>query len=334
MPENEEYYRFEHLYDETRPLARAQDLAHAEHEGAEHYHFEYLYFDPGDAETGFSNRVEVISDSAIAEWTVHRLINDPKVWALHIRRYPQPEQDAHLYDETQHLAVAQNTAYAERKRADALKRRLDDDFEVGHRLEIERHRVERHNETTIEALNAVIETLVGQLAMIQGRAQWGLRDGVLMEPGDVFRDAKVNIGALRESEIRKATVRADRRALQDLAHSVDSDIVIDVGKSTDARLCVKCGQDDAAHIMWAQRHLPVFPEDLGPRVVEASEGLRQEEPESVKDTPVAEQSPDDICVCTHPRKSHQGDEGCGGAQCVQCAGDEHIWKHSFELAVL
>jgi hypothetical protein len=157
-----------------------------ENEGAEHHHFEYLHFDPDDAETGFSNMVDLSYSRFSAQGLAAKLIADPKVWALHIRRYPQPEQDVHLYDETQHLAKAQNIAYRERKRADTLQKLLGAAVESNHKLETERQHVERRDDVTIEALNAVIETLMGML----------------------HPDAKVNIKALRESEWRKAKLKS------------------------------------------------------------------------------------------------------------------------------
>lgn len=303
----------------------------------EYIHIEYLHFDPEDAETGFSNMVDMAYSRFSGQDKVVKLIADPRVWAIHIRRYEQPEQGVHLYDETQPLAKAQNQAYAERKRAEALQKRLDAAVESNHKLQDALDREVRLGDIYGEAKDAVIETLVGQLRLIQGRAQRAQRDAYMLEPSEVFLDAKVNIDVLRESEVRKAKERAKRReewvdhsptitagegecescggpadhseAGCDGAYYGDEDGMghsLAAPEPAEARLCVKCGKDDAAHIMWAQRHLPVFAE-------------------STTDTPEAEQSPEDICVCGHERHQHYDDS------CHQCARDEY--DHEFKLAV-
>lgn len=113
-------------HDETNP--------HPLGEG-EFIHFEYLHFDPDDPETGFSNYVEISHDRRMAQDKAYLLLGDPKVWALHIRRYEQPEQGVHLYDETQHLAKAQNVAFRERRRAETLQKLLDVAVELNATLE-------------------------------------------------------------------------------------------------------------------------------------------------------------------------------------------------------
>lgn len=175
----------------------------------EYFHFEYLFFDPEDAETGFSNMVELARVPTGAQELAYKLLGDPHVWAIHIRRYEQPEQGVHLYDETQPLAKAQNEAYAERQRADALQKLLNAARESGRKLETESRRVERHDAITIEALNAVIETLAGMLETIRQKGQHDQR-GVVYEPSDIYRMTTVNLRALRESEVRK--VRTKSRA--------------------------------------------------------------------------------------------------------------------------
>jgi hypothetical protein len=225
-----------------------------------------------------------------------------------------------------------------------------------------------HNASvTIEGLNAVIETLSGMLDTIHSAAGRDERDAVMMEPGDVFRMAKVNIGALRAGEIRKAKERAKRapegaEAQEPIEpengpqeavcvhcghlegqhhHTLPEEgyrgYCAECGETEEFhefadRLCTKCGKDDEAHIMWAQRHLPEFPEDLDPRIVEARKGLRQGEADAQAKLDVmrahleAEQPPDDLCVCGHERNRHFD------GSCHDCARDEY--DHEFKLAVL
>lgn len=319
-------------HDETNP--------HPLGEG-EFIHFEYLHFDPDDPETGFSNYVEISHDRRMAQDKAYLLLGDPKVWALHIRRYEQPEQGVHLYDETQHLAKAQNVAFRERKRAETLQKLLGAAVESNHRLEREYERAEASYETRREADDAVIMHLHDMLEAIRKQASDAQRDAVFLEPADIARMARLNLQALRESELRKAKARR-RTHVGDrpwVGGEPDS-----APEPADPRLCVKCGQDDKAHIMWAQRHLPKFPEDMDPSlakqrtraVYDAIQELHPEPeslvartegviPESVQDTPEAEQSPNDECVCSHERHQHYD-----GA-CQQCSHDVF---HEFKLAVL
>lgn len=180
----------------------------------EFIHFEYLHFDPDDAETGFSNLVEVSHDRRMAGDKAAKLIADPKVWAIHIRRYGKPEKDVHLYDETQHLAVAQNKAYAEHRRAETLQKLLDAAVESNRQLQDVMDREERLAEVYGMANNMVIDELARMLESIREVAVRDQRDGVYTEPADIARMTKVNVRALRESEVRKAKERRKRQEEQ------------------------------------------------------------------------------------------------------------------------
>lgn len=133
------------LADVVLPLWYEEEAAPALLAEGEFIHFEYLHFDPDDAETGFTNYVEVSHDRRVAADKAAILIRDPKVWAIHIRRYEQPEQGVHLYDETQHLAVAQNKAYAEHKRAETLQKLLGAAVASNHQIQQALDEEERRN---------------------------------------------------------------------------------------------------------------------------------------------------------------------------------------------
>ncbi len=80
----------------------------------EYIHIEYVQGQRDEDEgpvTHFSNMVDIrrTRESAIDKAT--RLIADEDVWAIHLRRYEPPEQDVHLYDESQPLARAQGEAH-------------------------------------------------------------------------------------------------------------------------------------------------------------------------------------------------------------------------------
>jgi len=186
----------------------------------EFIHFEYLHFDPADAETGFSNYVEISRDRYQAASKAVDLISDPKVWAIHIRRYEQPEQGVHLYDETQPLAVAQNQAYAERKRAETLQKLLGAAVESNRKLEDAYERQIARLEMRLEAEQALTESAVGKLREIAGRAQRAQRDSYFLEPSEVYLDTKFNLQAERESELRKAEER--RKAREEGTESQES----------------------------------------------------------------------------------------------------------------
>lgn len=217
-------------HDETNP--------HPLGEG-EFIHFEYLHFDPDDPETGFSNMVEVTHDHAVAAWTVHRLTTDPKVWAIHVRRIPQPEQDVHLYDETQHLAKAQNVAFRERKRAETLQKLLGAAVESNHKVTSEADRAGQHSDVMIEALNAVIARLAGTLEIIQRDAKNAQRDAYMLEPGEVYRMAKVDVSGTINSELRAAK-RKSR------AHMGDKPVITDEAEQSPDDMCT-CGHERHQH---------------------------------------------------------------------------------------
>lgn len=296
----------------------------------EFIHFEYLFFDPEDAETGFSNLVEVSHDRRMAGDKAARLIADPRVWAIHIRRYEQPEPGVHLYDEINHLAVAQNKAFAERRRAETLQQLLGAAVGGACEMDTKHQRTIAHNEITIEAFSAVIDTLAGMLDAIRQQANRDQRDAVYCEPGDIARMAEVNLGALRASEVRKAKERANLQAEVERGNAIteaenrDRSLPVAAGQP-----CTRggCGKPHEDHAGWALGHLwdgsntkPV------PTIVH---------PQSAPDTAEAEQSPEDVCTCGHVRRMHQDDKVLGGAQCTRCSGDEErSWRHTFRLAVL
>lgn len=368
----------------------------------EFIHFEYLHFDPDDAETGFTNMVEVSHDRTTAGYKAAWLIADPKVWAIHIRRFEQPEQGVHLYDETQHLAVAQNKAYVAHKRAEVLGKLLGAAVESNHKLEDALDRETRLGEIYGEAKDAVIAELVRMLESIREVAVRDQRDAVYTEPADIARMTKVNVQALRESEVRKAKERAKLRKEQNLCScepvrkNADLTVSAEYLHAADCpvteedqaeRACKKCGRPEMDHAQWAMGHLyergevvldycasvtmraipqathseHLFTTDDESGIVldqrtcriglcmltygEAKEmGLTVTSsalsvlptpaggPQGTPDKPEDEQSPEDLCVCGHVRRVHQGDEGLGGAQCTRCSGDdERSWRHPFRL---
>lgn len=307
----------------------------------EFFHFEYLHFDPDNAETGFSNMAEVSYDRRMAGDKASRLVADPKVWAIHIRRFEQPEQGVHLYDEAYRLPVAQNAAYRERKRAETLQKLLGAAVESNHKLESAFDAAVDSYEVGKAADDAVIAELVRMLESIREMAVRDQRDAVFTEPADIARMTKVSLQALRDSERRKAKERLKRqRETQGTTEGENGP-----QEAAQARLCTKCGKDDEAHIMWAQRHLPEFPEDLDPRIVEARKGMfpgdeeqrrvqveldaMRERVEGTTDTPEAERSPDDVCVCGHTRRQHRP-----GTPDKYCLGCDNGYTHKFKLAVL
>lgn len=286
----------------------------------EFIHFEYLHFDPDDPGTGFSNMVDLAHTRTGAQEMAHKLLGDPRVWALHARRYEQPEQGVHLYDETQHLAKAQNIAFAERKRADTLQTLLGVALEKTYSQDSAFDAAVDSFEIAKAADDAVIMHLADMLEAIRKQASRDQQDAVFTEPGDIFRMAKLDLQALRDSERRKAKERAQRH----LERTRRPSVAQETGEGenvpqepAEARVCTKCGKDDAAHMMWAQRHLPAYAE-------------------STTDTPEDGTGlPDDKCTCGHARTHHVGTRSDGRVKgwCPSCRadGNEH---HEFKLAVL
>jgi hypothetical protein len=167
----------------------------------------------------------------------------------------------------------------------------------------------KRNETTINGLSAVIDTLEGMLETIRSAAGRDQRDAAFMEPGDVFRMTQVDIGALRASEIRKAKERLAQSSRQTATPLSEPSGIS----------CVRCDKDEAAHLGWAQGHLHQIA--LSTNVQAAPED--------------GTGSPEDICICGCARKAHEDATKLGGAQCVQCpSDDERSWRHEFALAVL
>lgn len=76
----------------------------------------------------------------------------------------------------------------------------------------------RERQISSDAQAQVIETLTGRLREIQGCAQRHLRDNEMMEPADVFRDAKFNLTAEMDSALRKARGRARRAGAAEEDH--------------------------------------------------------------------------------------------------------------------
>jgi Rad3-related DNA helicase len=315
----------------------------------EFIHFEYLFFDPDDAETGFSNHVDISHDRTMAQAKAHKLIADPRVWALHIRRYEQPEQGVHLYDEAHRLPKAQNVAFRERKRADTLQKLLGAAVESNHKLEVGFDDAVESYEIGKAADNAVIAELVRMLESIREMAVRDQRDAVFTEPADIARMTKVNLQALRDSERRKAKERFKTRAHlgeepdpvpdpQGEIEALRSQLSEARAQARNAigreewyanavhRLRDKFGRDAVEPIVKAAR----LAHDFNRLTPEQQEKAKEDGyvPESAPEDGTG--APEDICVCEHPRKRHvdEGPEhGCHG-----CPRDEY--DHSFKLAVL
>jgi hypothetical protein len=306
-----------------------------EYEGTECYHFEYLHFDPDDAETGFSNRVEVISDSAIAGWTAHRLSTDPKVWALHIRRYPQPEQDVHLYAESQPLAKAQNEAYAQRKRADTLQKLLTAAVMQYGSMEAEYEREIAGLERNVSAYKITLDRLVHRLEIVKHLARKDQSSVVHMDPAEVIaKIGEIDISGMLNEARKKLVLKSRAHAGQEAApedgvYYGDED---GMGHSlaapqepAEARVCTKCGKDDAVLCVCGhprERHVDEGPEHGCHDCArdEYDHAFKAPEPESADMA-----LPEDECSCGHPRKDHNE------YACRICVVDH---THEFKLAVL
>jgi hypothetical protein len=215
----------------------------------------------------------------------------------------------HLYDETQPLAVAQNRAHHFEVSFDKVVKAHQELDAKKYDMETEYERQLDALEVRAEANGAVIRWLKDMLGEIKRQAVRDQQDAVMMEPGDVARLTKVDLQTLLDSELRKAQARRERaRAKEEAQEAAEGEN--SPQEAIQARLCTKCGKDDEAHIMWAQRHLPAYAE-------------------STADTPEAERSPEDICVCGHPRRQHRPADID-----KYCIGCDNGTTHPFMLAVL
>lgn len=132
----------------------------------------------------------------------------------------------------------------------------------------ERARMEERNK--VQA--AVIKWLSDMLAEILRQANNADQDSVFLEPTEIARLAKVDVPNLLRNELHRLRARRGHEQAQESTEAEN-------GPQTAAQavLCTKCGKDGPAHFMWAQGHVPEFPRDLDPRIVEARKGLRQGE---------------------------------------------------------
>lgn len=132
----------------------------------------------------------------------------------------------------------------------------------------ERARMEERNK--VQA--AVIKWLSDMLAEILRQANNADQDSVFLEPTEIARLAKVDVPNLLRNELYRLRERRGHEQAQESTEAEN-------GPQTAAQavLCTKCGKDGPAHFMWAQGHVPEFPRDFDPRIVEARKGLRQGE---------------------------------------------------------
>lgn len=364
----------------------------------EFIHFEYLHFNAEDPQTGFSNYVDISRDRVMAQAKAYKLIADPNVYAIHIRRYEQPEQGVHLYDETQPVAKAQSQAFAERKRADTLQKLLGAAVANNTGLETHYEREVRGLEIRLAAMTEICEELRVKLGQILDRANADQRDAVYLDPGEIARMATVRWDSMKQHAMRRAKERAGERVEAEpdgrdysptisagegecescggpADHSEAACDGVDVPPESTEELhpCKTCGGVEDDHVGYALGHLYV---GEGPDAQQLQERLTQAEATTQHlydrntlltnvidalreqfgskavepifkrvgldhdlaklrervETEVAkgevEQSPDDICVCEHPRKRHVAEGPEHG--CHDCARDEY--DHAFKLA--
>lgn len=114
-------------------------------ENGESLHIEYVQLNTVEDGGHLTNMVDLAHSRNEAVEKVTKLLADEAVYAVHLRRYPQPIKGVHLYNESQPLARAQSEAYMERQSAKNLTTAYE-------RLSEEKQRGE-------EALGREIETL-------------------------------------------------------------------------------------------------------------------------------------------------------------------------------
>jgi len=226
----------------------------------EYIHFEYVQAQRDHASGPvlyFRNMVEVADTREKAIEKATALLADEEVYAIHLRRLDAPVKNVHVYDETQPLAVAQNQAYRDRVVTEATTHAYGKLQASKHAMESEYERQQRSAETTITGLSAVIETLGDMLDTIRQTAQRDQRDAVYTDPADIYRLTKVDIGALRASENRKARKQtpissqlAPKSASQDSAeeaHRLIPESAPEDGTGTSEDICV-CSHPRRAHM--------------------------------------------------------------------------------------
>lgn len=127
---------FEHLRSLEVETPEPKDLP--ELEEGEYFHVEYVRHNPVGDGGYLSNMVDLAHSRHEAAEKLTGLVADTEVYAIHVRRYPQPEQGVHVYDEHNSLAVAQSQAYMQMRRADAWEKAHDEiqaakaDLEAGY----------------------------------------------------------------------------------------------------------------------------------------------------------------------------------------------------------
>lgn len=186
-------------------------MTYVEPEGA-YWHIESINLSHEEPERAFTNYALVAEDTAeltdkIGELLARQCPNaDGNVYALHIRRYPQPIDGAHVYDEQYRLPAAQGEAYQYRTAFQALSHRYRELEAAKQKLEDGADREEQILEKRNAALAARIELLEGRLAMIEWRAKRDLECCVGMDPevvlgivnGRADEENALSIDALRE----------------------------------------------------------------------------------------------------------------------------------------
>jgi hypothetical protein len=215
----------------------------------EYLHFEYVQGQRDDEDgpvTYFSNMVDLANTREKAIRDVTELIANEDVWAIHVRRVEQPEQGVHLYDESQPLAVAQSEAHQYRTAYEELAQGFMKLEDAKTSMQAEYERQADHWQIGLRAQAAVIEMLKAKLVLIQGRAQRAQRDAYLMEPQDVFQDAKVDVQAELESAKRKAKAHQEDRKTQELAERTGLVRLTEDGTGLSEDRCV-CGHPRHVH---------------------------------------------------------------------------------------